>query len=139
MLDPTTLSEILETWPGLRPLQAYRFEEREDRQPVVHAIRIWPDPESFLLGVRGDQWLPFVPPIPGAVLADPYDVQTAYWDICAWNTDLRPFLAQIPDHIRDSIRPYEGTDAWEALRLLSWIGDVNDQATTPGTPEEHRG
>ena len=104
----------------------------------MHAIRIWPGPESFLLGVRGDQWLPFVPPIPGQVLADPYDVPAAYWALCAWSTDLRPFLAAIPKSVRDAVRPY-GTDAWEVLRLKSWIAGPAEAATTPGTPEEHQG
>jgi hypothetical protein len=107
--------------------QAVRTAHFKGRDDFVHALRVWPRPASWFYGLRRGRWSPGAIGAAGAALADPYQphIDDREFDL-GWDADVRDLLMQIPDDVREVIRPLPRIYAWKALVLLGHVPEALD-------------
>ena len=122
----THVPEVIATCPfEPQAVHVTHYEDCED--PVIHALRVWPETRSMIHGLRRKgRWTAAPVCCAGAALASPHVPHPDQVEFDGWDVDVRTLFAAVPAEVREAIRPMPRVYAFRVLCLLAYVPEALD-------------
>jgi hypothetical protein len=117
----THVPEVIATCPfEPQAVHVTHYEDCED--PVIHALRVWPETRSMIHGLRRKgRWTAAPVCCAGAALASPHVPHPDQVEFDGWDVNVRTLFAAVPAEVREAIRPMPRVYAFRVLGLLAYV------------------
>jgi len=103
------------------PYDTFRVSPPDsDFRPIVTVASGWPSPDCRSWGMRPGRWQAHSLLLPVQVLDPDFEIGGCV-DLEGWSRPVQDLLRQIPEEIREALRPFESPQQWYLQRLLARV------------------